>query len=391
MHPLVLQGWVKAFGPSEASTRGLSVVCGLLTVAWIGRIGRRTFDDVSTGLWAAWLAALSPLLVVYSREARMYAWLVLVTCAAWDALLSLRPRPGRLGLYALGLAALVYSHPLGLLMAATLALASLVNRRAFGLSWWQWLAAHLLGAMTVAPWASRYFDHDPESTVGRLSVRFLLGLPIGFIGGNFLTLVGFVGLTVYGLARRGLPHDARPPNRVAVSCLLLWLTVPPVLLYAYSWVSHPVFGPARYTLFVAPAFLILVAGGLARLPRLARGGVGLFAACLSVSLYPSLIFAPDLKADWRGAAPVLDRLDPGRSEPVVVVATDPAYNVEVVTARYYLGPDRLVVAAPPLAGVARGRYWLASGIRGGRGPAEVPEGVRPVDLPGLRLIPIGTR
>src|SRR5690349_176407 len=71
LHPLLLQGWVKVYGPSEASARGFSVVCGVLTVALVGRIGRRAYDDPRTGLFAAWLAAISPLLVLYSREARM--------------------------------------------------------------------------------------------------------------------------------------------------------------------------------------------------------------------------------------------------------------------------------------------------------------------------------
>ena len=49
-------------------------------------------------------------------------------------------------------------------------------------------------------------------------------------------------------------------------CLVLWLVVPPTLLYVYSWIFSPIFGPARYTLFVAPAYLILVAQGLAGFP-----------------------------------------------------------------------------------------------------------------------------
>jgi hypothetical protein len=176
---------------------------------------------------------------------------------------------------------------------------------------------------------------------------------------------------------------------VAASCLLIWLTVPPILLYGYSLVSHPVFGPARYTLFVAPAFLLLVGRGLAKLPPLAAWPVAMIVLGLSVSLYPSMVFAPDLKADWRAATSVLAQHDPEGVEPVIVVSTDPFHNVEVETARYYLGPERKIVAAsgtPP----EESHYWLAVSLRNGQATVELPFLVtamsRSFDLPGLRLI-----
>src|SRR5690242_10354854 len=71
LHPFLLQAWVQLFGSSETSARALSVLCGVVTVALVCWIGRLAFDS-QTGLWAAWLAAWSPPLVYYSREARMY-------------------------------------------------------------------------------------------------------------------------------------------------------------------------------------------------------------------------------------------------------------------------------------------------------------------------------
>src|SRR3954468_1704623 len=127
LHPFLLQVWVQLFGSSETSARALSVLCGVATVALVCWIGRLAFDS-RTGLWAAWLAAWSPPLVYYSREARMYAWLVMVTCLCWGLLFSLRDSRSwlRMAAYSLGLTSLLYSHPLGLLMAATLGLASLL-------------------------------------------------------------------------------------------------------------------------------------------------------------------------------------------------------------------------------------------------------------------------
>ena len=245
----------------------------IATIVLIYEIGRVAFDT-ATGLWAAWLAALSPLLIVYAREARMYAWLVLVTCLCWRLLLGLRDTytTARAVAYVVSLTALVYSHPLGLLMLGTLALAGLIDLEACFGGLKRWLVIHLGAVVLCLPWIGNYLDHPPEFFSGALSLRFLLGTPIGFVGGNFLVMLGLVCLIAFGIARRGLVRDqegrlaprsasgggvrilARVADRAA-DCALL-----------YSWVSYPVFGPARYTVFVAPAYLVLVASGLSRIP-----------------------------------------------------------------------------------------------------------------------------
>ncbi len=152
LHPLLLQAWVALFGPSDAAGRAFSVLCGIMTVGLVYSIGLRAFDT-TTGLWASWLCALSPFLVYYSREARMYMWLVLVTCWAWDLLFShsQSPRPWKLALYGLSLIAIVYSHPLGLLMIGALGLASVLFRSWFRMSWRGWLYTHFAVVLAIAP------------------------------------------------------------------------------------------------------------------------------------------------------------------------------------------------------------------------------------------------
>ena len=87
---------------------------------------------------------------------------------------------------------------LPVLVVIALALAAPV----VGLPWRAWLVVHFALALAVAPWLGRYFDHEPESTVGRLPIRFLVGLPIGFVGGDGRALAACVALIGYGLAAR---------------------------------------------------------------------------------------------------------------------------------------------------------------------------------------------
>ena len=85
IHPpgyyLLLHAWRAAVGQSEFALRALSVVAGLALVIFTYLLGRHLFDD-TTGLIAASLAALSPLAIYYSQEARMYALLAALSAAS---------------------------------------------------------------------------------------------------------------------------------------------------------------------------------------------------------------------------------------------------------------------------------------------------------------------
>ncbi len=388
LHPILLQAWLKVFGTSEASARSLSVVCGVATIVLIFLIGRIVFD-APTGLWAAWLGTLSPILIVYAREARMYAWLVLVTCSAWLALLALlRARStARTVAYGLSLTALAYSHPLGLVMGATLALAGLIGARACFGGFPRWLLVHLGALLLVLPWIGNYFDHPPEFLSGRLPLRFLLGVPIGFIGGDFRVLGALLLLIIAGLLRhtrgRGVGREEQPAFRywLGPAFLLLWFALPPTLLYLYSLVSYPIFGPARYTAFVAPAFLVLVAAGLRSLPALVRYPVAGVLAIVSALALGPLAYDPEQKADWRAFALAVSQTRRDRPDDrivVIVASSEAARNVEVETARYYLPASCTVIAAldaTPERLDDRGaeQVYFAVGLRHGEPAATVPE------------------
>lgn len=394
LHPLLIQAWLRLFGTSEAAARALSVLCGVVTVGLVWWIGRLAFDGRS-GLWAAGLAAFSPPLVYYAREARMYALLVMVTCLCWGLLFSLRASdrdaasPGlsswigatRMPRYSLGVAALLYSHPLGLIMAGTLGLGSLLFVRSFFGTFRRWLATHLVALALAGPWLPHYFDHPPEFLSGRLPLRFLLGTPIGFIGGNSAVLLVVAGLIAFGFWRRSRSHANRDDWAGPV-CLVLWLTLPPVLLYTYSLLGSPIFGPSRYTLFVAPAYLILAAQGLAMLPPFPRRGAALALLLIAILGLRATVYAPGLKADWRAFSAVLAaRLanDPAGEVVVAVKSDAPGRNVEVETARYYL-PDRCRIvdmnkwSENGIDDIVPGeRRYVAIGSKSGSAPLPWPE------------------
>ena len=111
IHPplyyLLLRGWRELLGDSEFGLRSLSAFAGVAVVALVVDLGRVAYPGRGrpTALLAGLLAALSPALIYYSQEARMYALLAL--WAALSTLLLLR-LPGR-----------AYSHRLALAYVLT--------------------------------------------------------------------------------------------------------------------------------------------------------------------------------------------------------------------------------------------------------------------------------
>jgi mannosyltransferase len=77
LYYLVLHATRQVFGESDFAFRYPSVLFGVLLVPLIFQLARR-MDDLTLGLLVALLAAVNPLQVYYSQEARMYTLLVLL-------------------------------------------------------------------------------------------------------------------------------------------------------------------------------------------------------------------------------------------------------------------------------------------------------------------------
>ena len=77
----LLRLWTSVFGLSEFALRSLSAVLGTLLVLVIYGLGARLFNR-TTGLAAAFIAAIAPFQVYYSQEARMYILVALEAALA---------------------------------------------------------------------------------------------------------------------------------------------------------------------------------------------------------------------------------------------------------------------------------------------------------------------
>jgi uncharacterized membrane protein len=119
LYHLTLWATIRAFGHSELAVRLPSLIAGTLVIPVLYELGRELYDR-RTGLIAAAFAAVSPVLIWYSQEVRMYEFVALFGLLA--LLTQLRAiRRGTMidwALYVLATAALLWSHYFGLVLIA---------------------------------------------------------------------------------------------------------------------------------------------------------------------------------------------------------------------------------------------------------------------------------
>jgi hypothetical protein len=117
LYHLTLWATIRAFGDGEFAVRLPSLIAGTLVIPAIYALGRELYDR-RTGLIAAGFAAVSPLLIWYSQEVRMYEFVALFGVLALLTQLRAIRKPTMLNwaAYILATAALLWSHYFGLLL-----------------------------------------------------------------------------------------------------------------------------------------------------------------------------------------------------------------------------------------------------------------------------------
>jgi len=264
--------------------------------------------------------AVSPLMVYYSQEARMYTLLVLeASLASYLLFKILHPTPPTSRkttqlslplLYALTAAAALYTHYFAVFLLAAHGLyAEFVlwqqhwSKRVLS----QTLVMFGLTALLFVPWLPTLFSRlgdDPSywpgalklnEAIRKVAISFTVGETVFEQTGFWLALAYMLILFLCGLwalANLGLnspstqsanqlpsqptvasptsdsPHPATIQNSQfiihrSLLFLLLWLLIPPLLILLLSYQS-PKFNP-RYTLLSWPAFALILAAALASL------------------------------------------------------------------------------------------------------------------------------
>lgn len=318
LYTIAMRPWINLTGASSFALRFSSLLFGLLAVPLTYALGRRLLG-ATVGLVGATLAALSPHLVWYSQEAKMYAIILALALLAIYALRRALDGDGGRWWAATVIATTLalYTHVLAALLIPLHVVLALV--------WWprprrQWrgalvsLACLTLPYLPLLVWQARNWllpvGRATLFTNRRLDV--MLQATLNGWGGAFLSgrwaeaiLVALGALALCGLAWASTNQRQRE-----ILALLVWMLLPLLGVWLIS-TRQPIF-TNRYMIWSAPAFYLLAAAGFAGLTKQSRGGALLAGALLALAL------AGDgralqhqatqaIKPDFRAAAAYLDQ------------------------------------------------------------------------------------
>jgi 4-amino-4-deoxy-L-arabinose transferase-like glycosyltransferase len=283
----LLRPWIHAVGTSDFALRYSSLLFGVLIVPLIFILGRRVAGD-RVGLLGALLASLSPYLIWYSQELKMYALITVLSALSASFLTSalLRNRWRHWMGFVLVTTLNLFCHLLAVLVIpfgmAAFAMwprkdRNLVRRGlvAFGFLLIPYLP---LAAWQMPLWVSPFTTGHPEVPPGSMlsSLLFAFSMnaaPIGemlpvslfvflLLAGSFLYRSGplEVKRRRFREATAGWKIRRWVEDRWAAIFLGLYLVVPILGIYLIS-LGMPIFTD-RYLIIAIPSFFILLAMGL---------------------------------------------------------------------------------------------------------------------------------
>jgi 4-amino-4-deoxy-L-arabinose transferase-like glycosyltransferase len=358
---IVLHFLIGLAGSSEFVIRFLSVAWGVLLVPLSYAFGTRLLER-RVGLWMAVIAALSPVYLWYSQEARSYTMLVCLTLFSNYSLLRVwqstsRPRADRkhialwIAVYLLSTIGSIFTH-YGALFILLFQWVTVLALAIWHRRWWL-LALLTTASLVITPLlpfmagrmqtgAERGFRFVVAWEMARdLLNAFSLGMSVR------LDEVFLLDLLFLLIALLGLVMTARGRRLAGVGTSLYlsgYLLVPTLVLYVLSHVK-PMYEGVRHLLIISPAYYVLLAAGLDTLSRRFRyvtiAVVLIMAGGVAYSTHNHFFYPGYAKDDLRSAvAYVKADIQPGE----IVVLSEP---ILWPLWEYYFGPDLVWTALPP--------------------------------------------
>ena len=375
LYYLLLHYWGELFQWNVVMLRMLSVMAYGGTILVAGLLMRRLFSG-RIALWGVVLAVLSPLLMRYGFELRMYALASLIGVAATLLLVLARSATGRRAWwlwfgYAVLVAIGVYTvYYLALLWIAHLVWLVVTSRRELKKNLWRqpWLYAYGVSLLLFLPWLPtmlKQVTNGALAPIGQpMNVENLLGVlsfntlyqPIWqFDMLRSILFMGLVGaLVVVAVAAY---RQLRTKEKPALLLLLCYIGVPILLLMMLSIVRSMYV--ERYLVHVAVGLMLLVGAATAVAWRRPSRSVRIATAVILLACVTGLVQLA-MVGNYNFQRLQRPRVDQAVKAAVcdqntAIVAADPYVMIELAaylpgscTVRFYSDTERLRGGYAPL-------------------------------------------
>lgn len=314
---LLLHGWMVLAGSSEFSLRFLSVLFSVLAIAGIYRLGALLLG-MWVGVFAAALAALSPFLVYYAQETRMYALLLAFSVLSFLSFLRLLRQGRGWPLYVAITTATLWTHYFGLfvLVWENLVFLLLWPKRRYPLG--KWMLAQTTCLLLFLPWVlvdlqrlgTYRSAYDTALSLAVMLQKALLAFQWGVVDDPAAfgwTLAPLGILLAAGLLAS--PWLARGSSWWEPGLILLASFIVPFLCLLSLSFFRPAFHP-RYLIMAAPAYFVALGAALGLVSRWQRPLAWALLVLLAFTTFAPLkayFHDPRLaREDFRSAAQFLE-------------------------------------------------------------------------------------
>lgn len=315
IHPplyyLILRGWRELVGQSEFALRAFSAFVGVLTVAITMIFGRR-WDTPRTGLLAGLLTAVSPPLIYYSQEARMYSLLgllgVLSTWLFYEWLLSNQQHSRRWAIaYVLCLVAGLYTHYFfpAIIVVHNLYLAGWLLYHAWRHKSWRslfnsrqlynWIVMMIVALLLYAPWLPIFLRSAGRGTLKQNpTASFLAEAFFWLLFGPVLHRALLAAVLAIALTTTLRRLTFRFPPHIPL--FFLWLIVPPLFMILVGSTEGQHF---KFLTAVVPALTLLLAIRITtlwemRITRPVPSYLQYFGYILAISLSAAVLYSSNV-------------------------------------------------------------------------------------------------
>ncbi len=272
---VILSLWEKIFGLKEFNVRFLSLIFGILSVYMIFKIGTFMFNK-KVGFYSSIILALSPYNVYYSQEARVYALFVFLSlCSIYFYLKLIQSNKNKhMVYYVLFTFLMLITHPPAIFILVFQNIHYLFFVKKNLKKWvfiqfalFMFFLPLLLRTLSVISGFSGYLTVAPPDIVTLLRTFYIFSAGETFriealVIGSFIS-IGFFLLLFSVLLQMAKDIKNKYLNINKTIFLLLWLTIPILLLIMQSYVFNSYYFE-RYVIVSSIALYILIALSITR-------------------------------------------------------------------------------------------------------------------------------
>jgi uncharacterized membrane protein len=253
----LLYVWVKIFGTSELATRLLSLIFGLAGILLCYLLTKDLFNE-RTALIASAIFAVSPIMIYYSQESRLYSLFVFLSLLSFYFYLKWINEQSNKNLlwYILSTSLLIYTHLFFVLVLLVQNIYALYKSRSNLTYLIKWFSSQIMLFIIFLPWMSHILRQANNST---LHTVWIPKPNNGIILSSFMELIGnkfILGLFIICLVYFIVGRKYNSSDKDKILFLLCYLIVPFIIVISYSYIGSSVYN-TRYMLFTLPAFFVV--------------------------------------------------------------------------------------------------------------------------------------